>query len=57
LPDHGTVPATAKRLPGPHPSAGQQDVGLKFVDNQLNNPDPDHLSGTLIVWTRFMKER
>jgi hypothetical protein len=47
LPMGGTIPAFIEWSPGPHPSSGQQDLGLKLNEVRLTHPDPDHLRSIL----------
>ena len=47
LPEGGTVPAFIEWSPGPHPSSGQQDIGLNLNEVRLTHPDPEHLRGIL----------
>lgn len=47
LPMGGTVPAFIEWSPGPHPSSGQQDIGLRLNDVRLTHPDPDELQSIL----------
>lgn len=43
LPEGGLLPAFIEWSPGPHPSAGQQDLGVRLDKVQINTPDPDRL--------------
>ena len=43
LPEGGLVPAFIEWSPGPHPSTGQQDIGLRLTSIRLTHPDPDML--------------
>lgn len=47
LPMGGTVPAFIEWSPGPHPSSGQQDLGLTLTAVRLIHPDPDKLKDIL----------
>ena len=47
LPEGGLIPAFIEWSPGPHPSTGQQDVGLRLEKIRLQHPDPEALSKTL----------
>ena len=47
LPEGGTVPSFIEWSPGPHPSAGQQALGLELTQVSLSHPDPEYLSGIL----------
>lgn len=47
LPEGGLVPAFIEWSPGPHPSSGQQDIGLRLKDILLTHPDPEGLTATL----------
>lgn len=47
LPMGGLLPAFIEWSPGPHPSTGQQDLGVRLETVQLSHPDPDHLRGIL----------
>ena len=47
LPMGGTVPAFIEWSPGPHPSSGQQDLGLRLNEVRLSHPDPEHLRTVL----------
>ena len=43
LPEGGLIPAFIEWSPGPHPSAGQQDLGVRLKTVRLTHPDPDGL--------------
>ena len=43
LPEGGLVPAFIEWSPGPHPSTGQQDIGLRLNAIRLTHPDPAEL--------------
>ncbi|MFK7754180.1 MAG: VOC family protein [Sedimentitalea sp.] len=43
----GLIPAFIEWSPGPHPSSGQQDIGVRLNKVQLRHPDPDALRATL----------
>jgi len=47
LPEQGLLPAFIEWSPGPHPSTGQQDLGVQLARVQLTHPDPDHLKSML----------
>mgnify|MGYP001790900111 CR=1 FL=1 len=47
LPMNGVLPAFIEWSPGPHPSTGQQDLGVRLETVILSHPDPDALSGIL----------
>ena len=47
LPEGGLIPAFIEWSPGPHPSTGQQDVGVRLESIQLQHPDPDSLGAIL----------
>ncbi len=47
LPEGGLVPAFIEWSPGPHPSAGQQDIGLRLSSIRLTHTDPEMLRGVL----------
>ncbi len=52
LPMGGLLPAFIEWSPGPHPSTGQQDLGVALRKVHLHHPDPVHLTsllGTLSV--------
>lgn len=40
LPEVGLVPAFIEWSPRPHPSTGQQDIGLRLDTIRLTHPDP-----------------
>lgn len=43
LPEGGLVPAFIEWSPGPHPSTGQPDIGMRLEVVKLSHPDPDAL--------------
>lgn len=43
LPMDGLLPAFIEWSPGPHPSTGQQDLGVQLNTVQLSHPDPEAL--------------
>ncbi|WP_136443907.1 VOC family protein [Pacificoceanicola onchidii] len=45
LPEGGLLPAFIEWSPGPHPSTGQQDLGITLTKVQITSPDPDRLRG------------
>ncbi|MGP6086333.1 VOC family protein [Antarctobacter jejuensis] len=47
LPMGGLLPAFIEWSPGPHPSTGQQDLGVRLETVHLSHPDPDKLSAIL----------
>jgi len=47
LPMDGLLPAFIEWSPGPHPSTGQQDLGVRLDKVQLSHPDPEVLSTIL----------
>jgi len=47
LPEGGLVPGFIEWSPGPHPSTGQQDLGLTLKNVVLSHPEPGHLEETL----------
>ena len=47
LPEGGLVPAFIEWSPGPHPSTGQQDLGVRLKTVTLTHRDPDGLRATL----------
>ncbi|WP_298973143.1 VOC family protein [uncultured Roseobacter sp.] len=47
LPMGGLLPAFIEWSPGPHPSTGQQDLGVTLEQIQLSHPDPDALTKML----------
>ena len=47
LPAGGCIPAFIEWSPGPHPSTGQQDLGVILERVRLTHPDPDGLMATL----------
>ncbi|GIT85996.1 VOC family protein [Roseobacter sp. OBYS 0001] len=44
LPMDGLLPAFIEWSPGPHPSTGQQDLGVTLDKVRLSHPEPDELS-------------
>lgn len=47
LPMGGLLPAFIEWSPGPHPSTGQQDLGVRLDRVQLSHPDPAKLESIL----------
>jgi hypothetical protein len=47
LPMGGLLPAFIEWSPGPHPSTGQQDLGVTLENVQLTHPNPDDLTSIL----------
>jgi hypothetical protein len=47
LPEGGLIPAFIEWSPGPHPSSGQQDVGVVLQQITLRHPAPAELQTTL----------
>jgi len=47
LPMGGLLPAFIEWSPGPHPSTGQQDLGVTLDKVQLTHPNPDELVAVL----------
>ena len=47
LPEGGLIPAFIEWSPGPHPSTGQQDIGVRLQTVKLTHPDPEGLRATL----------
>lgn len=47
LPEGGLLPAFIEWSPGPHPSAAQQNLGVRLRRILLQHPDPDDLRGRL----------
>jgi hypothetical protein len=47
LPMGGMLPAFIEWSPGPHPSTGQQDLGVTLNNVRLSHPDPAALMETL----------
>ena len=43
----GLLPAFIEWSPGPHPSTGQQDLGVTLDKVQLSHPNPDELTNIL----------
>ena len=43
----GLLPAFIEWSPGPHPSTGQQDLGVQLNKVKLSHPNPDELSTVL----------
>ncbi|MEM8978677.1 MAG: VOC family protein [Pseudomonadota bacterium] len=49
LPEGGLVPAFIEWSPGPHPSTGQQDVGLELNTVRLSHPEPEKLQELFVA--------
>lgn len=47
LPENGLLPAFIEWSPGPHPSTGQQDLGVRLKTVKLSHPEPEKLSEIL----------
>ena len=47
LPEGGLLPAFIEWSPGPHPSTGQQDLGIRLAEVHLTHPDPARISALL----------
>ncbi len=47
LPEAGLIPAFIEWSPGPHPSTGQQDLGVILRSVNLSHPDPENLNDQL----------
>lgn len=47
LPEGGLLPAFIEWSPGPHPSAGQQNLGVTLTSVVLSHPDPEKLNTML----------
>ncbi|MEM1074036.1 MAG: VOC family protein [Pseudomonadota bacterium] len=47
LPMNGLIPAFIEWSPGPHPSTGQQDLGVTLETVRLHHPDPKGLQTIL----------
>ncbi|MEM1398313.1 MAG: VOC family protein [Pseudomonadota bacterium] len=47
LPEAGLIPAFIEWSPGPHPSTGQQDIGLRLTAIRLSHPNPAALTDML----------
>jgi len=47
LPEGGLLPAFIEWSPGPHPSTGMQDLGLRLQTVRLTHPAPESLLQTL----------
>lgn len=47
LPMGGLLPAFIEWSPGPHPSIGQQDLGVRLQQVHLSHPDPAELNAIL----------
>ncbi|WP_424968333.1 VOC family protein [Dinoroseobacter sp. S375] len=43
LPEGGLLPAFIEWSPGPHPSTGQQDLGVRLTKVAITHPDPAQL--------------
>lgn len=47
LPEGGLLPAFIEWSPGPHPSTGQQDLGVTLTSVVLTHPEPEKLTAML----------
>jgi len=47
LPMGGLLPAFIEWSPGPHPSTGQQDLGVRLNKVKLSHPNPEELTSIL----------
>ena len=47
LPEGGLLPAFIEWSPGPHPSTGQQDLGVALTSVVLTHPEPEKLTAML----------
>ncbi len=47
LPENALLPAFIEWSPGPHPSTGQQDLGVQLQQVLLTHPDPQALTAML----------
>lgn len=47
LPENGLLPAFIEWSPGPHPSTGQQDLGVQLKKVKLSHPEPEVLVSML----------
>lgn len=47
LPEAGLIPAFIEWSPGPHPSTGQQDLGVTLTKVHLSHHDPENLRTVL----------
>ncbi|WP_052262040.1 VOC family protein [Leisingera sp. ANG-M1] len=47
LPEGGLLPAFIEWSPGPHPSTGQQDLGVSLTSVVLSHPEPERLTAML----------
>ncbi len=47
LPEAGLIPAFIEWSPGPHPSTGQQDLGITLSSVNLSHPEPEKLQEQL----------
>ena len=47
LAEDGLVPAFIEWSPGPHPSTGQQDLGIRLSKVKLFHPSPDELTSIM----------
>ncbi|WP_298981910.1 VOC family protein [uncultured Roseibium sp.] len=47
LPGEGLLPAFIEWSPGPHPSTGQQDLGIRLKTVRLSHPEPEQLVSLL----------
>ncbi|WP_419913861.1 VOC family protein [Hoeflea sp.] len=43
LPAGGLLPAFIEWSPGPHPSTGQQDLGVRLLNVRIKTPDPSRM--------------
>ena len=43
LPEYGLLPAFIEWSPGPHPSTGQQDLGVRLAKVMISTPEPARL--------------
>ncbi|WP_298816496.1 VOC family protein [uncultured Roseibium sp.] len=51
LPGEGLLPAFIEWSPGPHPSTGQQDLGVRLQSVRLSHPEPEQLVSLLKALT------
>ena len=49
LPGDGLLPAFIEWSPGPHPSTGQQDLGVRLHSVRLSHPEPDRMTEHLLA--------
>lgn len=47
LPEGGLMPAFIEWSPGPHPSSGQQDLGVRLKQVKLTHPEPEEFAAML----------